>query len=82
MNSFQRVARDYGGNESTRPEDSLLHALLAYAASDYEDSPLSSNPVRDVTMRLEARGVSAIAMGIIKQKLSSLEIAFDVGQLK
>jgi hypothetical protein len=83
MNSFARTARDFGVNEqSTNREDALLQALLIYGSTDYEDSPLSTNPVRDVTMRLEARGVGKVALDIIKQRLNSLETAFDAGTIR
>lgn len=83
MNSFQRVVANYGVNEqSTNREDALLHALLVYASTDYEGADVETNVVRECLRRLEARGVGAIALGIVKQRLNTLEVAYDAGAIR
>jgi hypothetical protein len=76
MNSFQIVLTQQGITDESHSEP-LLHALLTYASTDYEGADVESNPVREIARRLESRGVGAIAMSIIRQKLNTLEQKYD-----
>lgn len=79
MNSFEKVIQGMFGGSDNLPqgENGWLHALLSYAASDYEDSDTHTNPCRETYRRLESRGVNPFVMYRVRQMLNTLEAKYD-----
>jgi len=80
MNSFTKLIQYYGLNSDSQGENGFIHALFAYAESDYEGADTFSNPAKEILRRLEARGVNQHVLTKVAAFVNEYSNKVDAGR--